>query len=99
MIGVSGDPTSGTAQWNFDVTLTSQSDLSLFIGPNQFSTSMFISALSDVDNGVGILNIFTPQTITFTYIPIPEPAAWAMMLLGFAGLGVALRSRRFAATS
>jgi hypothetical protein len=26
--------------------------------------------------------------------PAPEPAAWAMMLVGFGGLGVAMRSRR-----
>jgi hypothetical protein len=27
-------------------------------------------------------------------ISVPEPAAWALMLVGFAGLGVALRTRR-----
>jgi hypothetical protein len=27
-------------------------------------------------------------------LPVPEPGAWALMLAGFAGLGVALRSRR-----
>ena len=26
--------------------------------------------------------------------PVPEPATWAMMLVGFAGLGAAMRSRR-----
>ena len=29
---------------------------------------------------------------------VPEPATWAMMLVGFGGLGVALRSRRRTAT-
>ena len=28
--------------------------------------------------------------------PVPEPATWAMMLAGFFGLGMALRSRRYA---
>jgi hypothetical protein len=28
---------------------------------------------------------------------VPEPSVWAMMLLGFAGLGAAMRSRRAAA--
>lgn len=32
-------------------------------------------------------NAFTPPTV-------PEPSAWVMMILGFAGLGSALRSRR-----
>jgi hypothetical protein len=27
-------------------------------------------------------------------IPLPEPAAWALMLVGFGGLGAAMRSRR-----
>ena len=30
---------------------------------------------------------------------VPEPATWALMLIGFAGLGVAARSRRTAATA
>ena len=31
--------------------------------------------------------------ITFNLIPVPEPATWAMMLLGFAGIGIAMRRR------
>lgn len=31
---------------------------------------------------------------TVTYAAVPEPAAWAMMLVGFAGLGAAMRSRQ-----
>ena len=31
-------------------------------------------------------------------IPVPEPATWAMMIVGLAGLGVVLRSRRALAT-
>ena len=30
----------------------------------------------------------------FTYTAAPEPAAWAMMLIGFGGLGAAMRARR-----
>jgi hypothetical protein len=26
--------------------------------------------------------------------PVPEPSTWAMMIVGFAGLGLAIRSRR-----
>lgn len=41
----------------------------------------------------------TPQsgesfTITLNAASAPEPAAWALMLVGFGGLGAALRSRR-----
>jgi len=33
-------------------------------------------------------------SLTFTPTLVPEPAAWALMILGFAGAGVALRQRR-----
>jgi hypothetical protein len=29
-----------------------------------------------------------------TFIPVPEPATWAMMLVGFAGIGLAMRRQR-----
>ena len=32
--------------------------------------------------------------LTFQLIPVPEPATWAMMLVGFAGIGFAMRRRR-----
>lgn len=32
--------------------------------------------------------------VTFTPAAVPEPAAWALMLLGFGGLGAVLRQRR-----
>lgn len=39
---------------------------------------------------------FTPRVISGSVTalpPLPEPATWAMMLLGFAGIGAALRHR------
>jgi hypothetical protein len=39
----------------------------------------------------------TPGTFSVTLVP--EPATWAVMLVGFGGLGVAMRSRRKLATS
>ena len=32
--------------------------------------------------------------LTFQVAPVPEPATWGMMLLGFAGIGMAMRRRR-----
>jgi hypothetical protein len=32
-------------------------------------------------------------TLTYIYRPVPEPATWAMMLLGFAGIGMTIRRR------
>jgi hypothetical protein len=33
-------------------------------------------------------------TFNFATAPVPEPATWAMMLLGFGGIGMAMRRRR-----
>jgi hypothetical protein len=32
--------------------------------------------------------------ITINFIGVPEPSTWAFLLLGFAGIGAALRRRR-----
>lgn len=45
------------------------------------------------------LNMANPAFGTFAFTPVrvndvPEPSSWALMLLGFAGLGVAMRSRK-----
>lgn len=50
-----------------------------------------VVALSGVNAGHGL--------ITINLLPVPEPATWAMMLLGFFGLGAALRARRTTATA
>jgi len=41
---------------------------------------------------------FDLQSVTLTY-GVPEPATWALMLLGFAGAGAALRRLRLASTA
>ena len=42
------------------------------------------------DDSWGIDNL----SVTSSTGGVPEPATWALMLLGFGGLGTALRSRR-----
>ncbi|HXA40508.1 MAG TPA: PEPxxWA-CTERM sorting domain-containing protein [Phenylobacterium sp.] len=39
---------------------------------------------------------FTPDVVTITTFGVPEPAAWALMLVGFGATGAALRRRRSA---
>jgi hypothetical protein len=75
-----------------------------------FTTSIGAGANSfDIDdiilNYVGADSPFGGGTVTSTYDPagltvslsvtgVPEPATWAMMLVGFGGLGAAIRTRR-----
>jgi hypothetical protein len=35
-----------------------------------------------------------PSRLTLNFTAVPEPATWAMMLLGFAGIGLAVRRRQ-----
>lgn len=34
-----------------------------------------------------------PSRLTFEFTPLPEPSTWAMMLIGFGAVGVAMRRR------
>jgi hypothetical protein len=45
-------------------------------------------------NGTGEFEIGAPLKITRALAPVPEASTWAMMLLGFGGLGFAARRGR-----
>lgn len=56
-------------------------------------TSNFI-AIDDLNGAsLSVISSFTP-TFTMTSAGVPEPAAWALMILGFGGLGAVLRRCR-----
>jgi hypothetical protein len=44
--------------------------------------------------GLGAISDFAPNNATLAAAPVPEPAAWAMMLGGFGLIGGTLRRRR-----
>jgi hypothetical protein len=60
-----------------------------------FDLGAFNGSLSSVDNirfqyGTALTNTSLPGTPP----AVPEPATWAMMLIGFAGVGISMRRRR-----
>ncbi len=95
-----GSPDSGNCypfNCNDSGTSTGQSiDYFEIYRAGAFSGPINISSISFFDAGLGtgdnVLN--GTYDITFSTLAVPEPAAWVMMLAGFGGLGLALRSRR-----
>jgi len=62
-------------------------------------TQIFHSSIGDFTLGVNNVSISgtsgTPVPITgYLLAAVPEPATWAMMLVGFGGIGLAMRRRR-----
>ena len=63
----------------------------------------------NISNGDYFLQITAPQvtvsdeaasgSLTENVVIVPEPAAWTLILVGFGGLGAAIRRRRYAETS
>ena len=65
------------------------------------SSSTTINGLNDLGDLVGFFTNASDSVVGFVATPVPELSTWAMMLLGFAGLGaLSLRARgkRAAAT-
>ena len=109
--GPSIPPASDTTGWN---TLAASGLQSLNFEEYDFSTGSFVAAFPNFSGGpmlFGLTQTFTnpgtfdataiydPLTITLT--TVPEPSTWAMLALGFAGIGVAARrsARRRAGAS
>jgi hypothetical protein len=79
-----------------DATLTLSTGDSFTITPS--TTASFIGFTST--SPITSVSVDYPNSFAFDLISVsslsavPEPASWAMMLVGFGGLGAAMRSRR-----
>ena len=80
-----------------DVTLSGGGQLfTLAPPPSRVLTLDGVPLLANTNytlNMTGMTNLAgaISGNLTITALPVPEPAAWAMMLVGFVGIGMALR--------
>jgi PEP-CTERM motif len=61
--------------------------------PNGIGTTT-INGINDLNQLVGFYVNGNDSTIGLLANPVPEPSTWAMILLGFLGLGFAFRQSR-----
>jgi hypothetical protein len=96
------------AAGNFDLSIAAQAAIWATEPGNGPATSTNATVESDItmlldtvhNNGTGFaMGLISPDGVQGQILPsaaVPEPATWAMMLLGFIGLGYAARTRRVA---
>jgi len=90
--------TGGPVQSNTFTVTGSDSHANMGWQPYQYrftatGTSTTLSFASATDTAFG------PALDNVSIASVPEPAAWALMLVGFGGLGAAMRRRRTAASA
>jgi hypothetical protein len=57
-------------------------------------TDPFVDQFDDVATSQGALTLEAASGVTFFGAAVPEPGAWAMMIVGFGGVGALVRRRR-----
>lgn len=97
-ITIGGILTTYTVPYNIVYGSLAAGD-SITLGGNTFVANGFNFAINSLTlNSLGPPNAATPgllsANVTSLTAAVPEPATWAMMLLGFGGIGVAMRRRR-----
>ena len=73
-----------------------QGGFGIFLGPNQLTGQSFSTFYLGYDDQiVGDDDNHDDFIVRATVLgPVPEPTTWAMMLIGFAGVGYSMRRRR-----
>jgi hypothetical protein len=91
--------TSGTYDSTLDLLLSSSYNPAYITANGGTPASAETALLSAISSGRAYLNIHTStfgggEIRGFLVAVVPEPASWAMMLLGFGAIGVVARRRR-----
>jgi hypothetical protein len=93
---------AGVGEWNYDDAIPVDNNGLLFAGVTNPFYNLYANegggSLGISYTGGDVYNKDNSIIGTLTVVPvggvIPEPATWAVMMLGFGGMGAMLRSRR-----
>lgn len=100
--GLTFDLINGTSQANFLISIFDMNNV-LITSQNVFAGSYGgganVQNITFANSGIGRTLMsgspnFAVDTLVFSQSAVPEPATWAMMLLGFGAVGMALRRSR-----
>jgi PEP-CTERM motif len=78
------DSTGAISQWTVAVSVDNSRGV-LFFNSQAGAFDTIIQFNQDVDSALGEV---ADQSGTWTVTAVPEPSTWAMMILGFCGLGI-----------
>jgi hypothetical protein len=101
-LGNGGGPGASYSSSNYssdEETFSAESraaEFPIFYGADAFTTT-FATGATTLDAGhiaSGTATATAMVTVEYNFAPVPEPAAWALMLIGVGAVGGALRARR-----
>jgi len=79
--------TQGPDNWPFIIDYQANDPVSLLADDANGTTNLY-----DLEGGYSGLD--SPGGLTASFVPVPEPATWTIMLAGFGAMGFMLRGRR-----
>jgi hypothetical protein len=91
------DDLNGASVLNFGTTLFGDTIIGVHFGNGSGvgeSTGFFEYDFTSPTNTIALNIPASSAAVLYLTGAVPEPATWALMLLGFAGIGLALRRRR-----